>query len=99
MNTNTLKKRFKRSNNVVFRKIANECVLVPIHKDAVDLEALFSLNDTAARIWELFDGKTMAGEIINTIAVEFSHGKDEVETDVFELIGRLEELHFIEENS
>jgi hypothetical protein len=97
MEETILKKRFKRSNNVVFRKIANEFVLVPIHKDAVDLEALFSLNDTAARIWELFDAHTMAGQIIDTIALEFSREKEEVKDDVLEFIGKLQELHFIEE--
>lgn len=90
---------FRQKDTVVFRKVAGQHILVPIHKDAVDLEALFSFNETAARIWELIDGKTTGRKIAEIIRVEFGQSQSEVEADVAEFLGQLRDLHFIHETN
>lgn len=87
---------FKKSASVIFRKIAGEFVLVPIHKDAVDLEALFSFNETGARIWELIDGQRKGSEIARLLAEEFSQPVSEVLPDVREFLIQIAELRFVE---
>jgi len=92
---NMLDKCYVKSDKVVFRKIADEFVLVPIHKEAVDLESIFSFNETAARMWELMDGKKTGFEIAKTVAEEFKQETGEVEKDLMEFIAKLKKLNFV----
>jgi len=84
-----LHKIFKRSDAMVFRKIGNECILVPIRQGAGDLESIYTLNETAARIWELLDGTAKGIEIRNKITEEFDVTPGEAEED---LVRHLQEL-------
>ena len=84
-----LDKVYKRDDAMVFRKIGEECILVPIRQGAGDLESIYTLNETAARIWELLDGTATGIEIRNKITEEFDVAPEEAEKD---LIHHLQEL-------
>jgi len=84
-----LEKVFKKSDAIVFRKIGEECILVPIRQGVGDLESIYMLNETAARIWDLLDGRAKATEIRDKIAEEFDVTPEEAETD---LVHHLKEL-------
>lgn len=77
-----LNKIFKRSDAVVFRKIGEECILVPIRQGAGDLECIYTLNETGARIWELLDGATKGIDIRDKITEEFDVTPEEAEEDL-----------------
>lgn len=87
-----LDKVYEKSDSIVSRKIAEEFVLVPIRKDAGDLESIYTLNEVAARIWELIDGKSKASEVKDKIVEEFEVGPQEAEKDVIEYLRQLEEI-------
>jgi hypothetical protein len=84
-----LNKIYKRSDEMVFRKIGDECILVPIRQGAGDLESIYTLNETAARIWELLDGTAKGTEIRDRITEEFDVTPEEAEKD---LVHHLKEL-------
>jgi len=84
-----LDKIYKRSDALVFRKIGDECILVPIRQGVGDLESIYTLNETGARIWELLDGKAMVIEIRDKITEEFDVTPEEAEKD---LVHHLQEL-------
>ena len=42
---------YSKSESVVFREIGEECILVPIRQGVGDLDSIYTLNRTAARIW------------------------------------------------
>jgi len=84
-----LDKIYRRSEDMVFRKIGDECILVPIRQGAGDLESIYTLNQTAARIWELLDGTTKGIEIRDKITEEFDVTPKEAEED---LVHHLQEL-------
>ena len=65
---NYLDKVYTKSDSIVFRKIADEFILVPIRQNVGDLESIYTLNETAARIWELIDGKIKVKEIKENLA-------------------------------
>ncbi len=83
------------SENIVARKIADELLLVPIHHTAKNVDSIYTLNETAAFIWECMDGKTAASEIINSVISTFAVTEEEAGADVFGLISDLEKLGFI----
>ena len=84
-----LERVFKKSDAVVFRKIGDEYLLVPIRQGVGDLESIYTLNETAARIWELLDGTTKGTGIRDQITEEFDVTPEEAEKD---LVRHLKEL-------
>jgi len=90
-------KSFIKDPNIVSRKIAGEVILVPIRKNVGDLESIYTLNEVAARIWELLDGKRKIKEIKGKIVKEFEVTPEEAEEDLIELLQKLEKIGGIRE--
>jgi hypothetical protein len=83
---------YKKSESIVFRKIADEYILVPIRKNVGDLESIYTLNEAGARIWELVDGKTKISEIKERLVDEFEVTPEEAEKDIVEYLQQLKEI-------
>ena len=79
---NFLGRVFKKSDAIVFRKIGQECILVPIRQGVGDLEGIYTLNETAARVWDLLDGTAKGREIRDKITEEFDVTPEEAEKDL-----------------
>ena len=93
-----LERVYKKSDSVVARKIGNEFILVPIRQDVGDLESIYTLNETGARIWELIDGKTKVSQIKERLVEEFEVLPEEAEKDLIEHLRQLEEIEAIIED-
>ncbi|RZB30189.1 MAG: hypothetical protein SRB1_02469 [Desulfobacteraceae bacterium Eth-SRB1] len=92
---NYLDKVYSKSDSIVFRKIADEFILVPIRQNVGDLESIYTLNETGARIWELIDGKIKVREIKEKLIEEFEVTPEEVEKDILEHLVQLEKIKAI----
>jgi len=90
-----LDKIYKKSDSIVFRKIADEFILVPIRQNVGDLESISTLNEVAARIWELIDGKMKVREIKDKIIEEFEVTPQQAEKDLIEYLQQLKEIEAI----
>ena len=77
---------------MVFRRIADEYILVPIRKNVGDVESLFTLNPMGAQIWELIDGRRRVEEIRDLIVGEFDVSREEAEEDLLVLLEQLGEI-------
>jgi hypothetical protein len=42
---------YTKSPDIVFRRIADEVILVPIRRNTADLEKIYTLNASASFIW------------------------------------------------
>jgi len=87
-----LNRRFAKDPFIVFRKIADEFILVPIKQRAGDVESIYTINEVGGRIWELIDGDKRIEEIRDVIIEEFEVGSKEAETDLTEFIEQLEQI-------
>lgn len=87
-----LDRRYQKSPDIVFRKIADETILVPIRNNVGDLESIYTLNEVAARIWELIDGKRKVKEIRDKILEEFDVTPQKIEKDLAKCIRDLENI-------
>ncbi|MBW2594448.1 MAG: PqqD family protein [Deltaproteobacteria bacterium] len=94
---NFLDKVYSKSDSIVSRKIADEFILVPIRQNVGDLESIYTLNETAAYIWELIDGKTKVEKIKEKLIEEFEVTPEEAEKDIVEHLMQLEEINAITE--
>ena len=75
---------------MVYRRIGDECLLVPISERTVELNYIFVLNPVAGRIWELLDVERSIREIRDIIVNEFEVTSQETETDLVEFLQQLQ---------
>jgi len=88
---------YQRSLDIVSRKIADEMILVPIRRRVGDLDSLYTLNEVAARIWELINGRRRVGEIRDLIVSEFEVSQGQAEDDLLTLLQQLSEIGAVTE--
>jgi len=86
---------YEKSPSMVFRKVAEEFVLVPIRNNAGDLGSIYTLNPVGARIWELMDGRRRVRDIIEAIVEEFEVEKHEAEADAVQFLQQLEQIEAV----
>jgi hypothetical protein len=89
---NLLENRYKRSENVIFREVGDETILVPIKGNVADLSFIYTLTEVAAFIWAKIDGRRKLIDIKTMIMAEYDVSSDNAEKDLLELIGQLEQI-------
>lgn len=82
----------KKSENIVFRKIENEYILVPIRSNAADLDYIYTLNEVGARIWELIDGTRTVGDVRDIVCSEYDVTPETATEDLDALLAELAAL-------
>jgi hypothetical protein len=88
---------YVRNDRVVSRKIVDELILVPIRQSVADMEALYTVNEVGARVYELIDGKRAVREIVEAFVTEFDVAFETAEADVREFIAQLLQIEGIRE--
>jgi hypothetical protein len=88
---------YARNDRVVSRKIVDELILVPIRQSVAEMEALYTLNEVGARVYELIDGKRPVRDIVDAIVLEFEVAFETAEADVREFISQLLQIESIRE--
>ncbi len=84
---------YGKSRNFVSRKISDEIILVPIKREAGELDAIYNLNnEVSVRIWELINGKRSLKEIKQKILEEFDVTEQKLLQDLKEFIKDLENI-------
>ncbi len=87
--TFSLNDRFRPSPTIIARQIAGEMILVPLRQRATDLDALFTLNETAAAAWMLLDGEHTLQQVAEILAQNFVIEPQEAGQDLLELTAGL----------
>jgi hypothetical protein len=88
---------FMKNQNVVFRQIGDESLLVPIANEVGDLSNIYNLNEIATKIWGLIDGKRDVLEICRLITDEYDAPTEVVMNDMVDFINDLDGIKFLQE--
>lgn len=81
----------KVNENVIYRCVAEEHMLIPVGAAAMQSNGLIVLNDVGALVWKLFSaGKTM-DEVVAAIMDEYDASEETIRRDVEELTDKLVE--------
>ena len=88
-------KQYKRNKNIVFRKINDETILVPIKDNVGDMGFIYNLNEVGAFVWENLDGEKGLLHIRNMILEEFDVSSDKAEEDLCGFVSQLREIDAI----
>ena len=88
---------FRKNNNVVFRQIGDESILIPVANEVGDLSNIYNLNETGTKIWEFIDGERDIMDICRLITDEYDVPMDIVMHDTVEFINDLDGIKFLQE--
>jgi hypothetical protein len=87
---------YARREDVLLRNVAGEHLLVPLRRNAADLQAIFALNRVGLFVWELLDGQRTVGAVLAAILKRYDVGADEAAADLRSLLDRLTQVSVVE---
>jgi len=79
----------KKNQNLAWRIIDGEAVVIPLENQPEEGEKLDIFNETATRIWELIDGKNSIKNIVEKLINEYDIEFIEAESQVKRLINEM----------
>lgn len=83
---------FQHTENLVVKEIGDEKVLIPLRSSVADMEQIYTLNETAAFIWEKMDGNTNLDEIIRNLVEEYDVDYETARADVEDFVNEMREF-------
>lgn len=81
---------------MVYRRIADEYILVPIRQQVADLNCIYTLNEIGAFIWELIDGKSNIKQILKNITAAYDVEEEAAKDDLISFISQLLKIKAID---
>ena len=93
---NSLSLVYQKDPNIVFRRIADEFILVPIRQKVADLNCIYLLNEVGALVWELIDGKKSLAEILKSIIAVYDVKQETARDDLLLFVKQLVKTDSIE---
>jgi hypothetical protein len=96
MNSELWSKVFKKNDNIVTRRIADELFLVPVRGELANMQKIFTLNPVAEYIWQELDRKNL-NDICGGVTSAFNVKKEQAESDIQDFIAELLEADLIRE--
>jgi hypothetical protein len=79
----------KKNPRIVARKSGDEYILVPITDNVANMEAVYTMNSTAAFIWDNIDGEKTLEDIAGVVSGEYDTDMSTALDDVVELVNDL----------
>ena len=75
-------KRYQRNEDFIYRKIVEEMILVPVKQNVAEMEAVFTLNEVGAFLWEQLGQPRSLSELHNAVLNEFEADPASVLEDI-----------------
>jgi hypothetical protein len=89
----TLDTTYAPSEDVVFRDIEGELIIVPLTSGVggaeEEMDAIYTLNETGRAIWERLDGQRSLRAVVADLAAEYEAPSEDIEADVLGLVAEL----------
>lgn len=80
---------YKRNPEFIYRRVSDELILVPIHKNMADMEAIFSLNEVGAFIWDKLEFPLSLEQIEKTLVGEFDAELRIIQSDIKQFLAEM----------
>jgi hypothetical protein len=90
-----LNRSFVKTGKTVARVFDGETVLVPIGGTVADLTSIFVLNEAAAHVWSLIDGRADLNGFVLAQMDKYDVSFDTAAIDVQELLGSLVQVGLV----
>ena len=94
---NSQPKQYTRNPNFIFRKIAEETILVTIHQDVADLQYIYTLNDVGAFLWECLAENQTPQKLEGALLATYEATPEQVAEDVHHFLQNLSAFGAVKE--
>jgi hypothetical protein len=84
--------RFIQSENVVERTIRNKLMLVPLKSGPARLDALYTLNETAAFLWRQLHTAQTENSLIKSLTSEYAVTESAAKADVRQFLDAMSNI-------
>jgi hypothetical protein len=89
------KKIFRKNKDMVHRVIGGETILLPVYKNSEEINCIYTLNPSAAWVWDMVDGKKTIGQIKKKTLDSFKTEQLLMEKKMEKLLAELEQINAI----
>ena len=79
----------KISENFILKKIIDDYIVVPVGSELVDFNALITLNETGAFLWEALKSESTEDELCSKLCAEYDVDRETAKTDISEFVEKL----------
>lgn len=86
----------KANEDVIYRCVAGEHILVPVGDAAQANNGLIVLNEVGAQVWQLLSQGKDLEEMVQTVAAEYEAEESVIRRDIQELLEKLMKLGLVE---
>jgi hypothetical protein len=87
----------QKVEGIVTRPVCGELLLVPSMRSVGDVTSIYALNDSAAVVWSLVDGRRTIEQICRDASGQFQVERAGIEADIRALIQQFLDFRFIEQ--
>lgn len=73
---------YARNTDYIFRKIVDELVLVPVHRDVSNMDCIYVLNSVGAFIWQKLESPVTRAALQAALEAEYAAGAATIAADL-----------------
>ena len=75
----------------ILREIADDYIIVPVGKTAMEFNGMITVNETGAFLWKLLIEGTTKAELLQAMLEEYEVSAEEAEADIDEFLQLLQD--------
>ena len=87
----------ERTSDLVFRRIADEGVLVPLYQQENEENCIYTLNGIGAFIWEKLEQPSSVAELRSAIFAEYEADPDTIDADLDRFLVEMKTIGAVKE--
>lgn len=89
-------KALRKNKNMVTRVIEEETILLPVYADSKDINSIYTLNESASKLWSLINGKRSSEDLKAYLVKNFDVSVEEADRKLAVFLKELRSIKAIE---
>lgn len=86
----------KVNSDFILKKIAGDYMVIPVGNNLVDFNAVITLNETGAFLWDKLQSETTLDALCLAMCSKFNIDKDTAKADIDEFLNKLSSVGILE---
>ncbi len=83
---------FTRNPDFIFRRIIDETILVPVHRDLAEMDCIYTLNELGALLWEKLETPASKIELCKAILDNYDAAEETAAADLDRFLEEMQSI-------
>lgn len=83
---------FTRNPDFIFRRIIDETILVPVHRDLAEMDCIYTLNELGALLWEKLETPASKIELRKAILDTYDTAEETAAEDLDRFLEEMQSI-------